>query len=187
MLKRTVLTAVVTCLGLVMAPKAVAGVPYPSDLYLTQQSDVTCTLVSNAMMLRARMYLSNNSSWSAITESSLAPYCWINGAGQVSTYSCGFGGGTLNVNQAFVNGLTVSQLQGILDAHPEGVCIYVTSIPHAQWITDIEDGIVYSGDSSCPAYFGVSSVGQHSARPVLWIQPIHSTELRDQLLVCVIP
>lgn len=80
MLKRTVLTAVVTCLGLVMAPKAMAGVPYPSDLYLTQQSDVTCTLVSNAMMLRARMYLSNNSNWSAITESSLAPYCWINGA-----------------------------------------------------------------------------------------------------------
>lgn len=154
MLKRTVLTAVVTCLGLVMAPKAMAGVPYPSDLYLTQQSDVTCTLVSNAMMLRARMYLSNNSNWSAITESSLAPYCWINGAGQVSTYSCSFGGGTLNVNQAYVNGLTVSQLQGILDAHPEGVCIYVTSIPHAQWITDIEDGIVYSGDSSCPAYFG---------------------------------
>lgn len=152
--KRALLIALAACLELVVPPSVMAGVPYPSDLYLTQQTDYTCTLVSNAMMLRARMYLSNNSGWSSITESSLAPYCWIDGAGQVSTYSCSFGGGTLNVNQAFVNGLTVSQLQGILDAHPEGVCIYVTSIPHAQWITDIEDGIVYSGDSSCPAYFG---------------------------------
>lgn len=151
---RTVLSAVLVVIGLYAPPKASAGVPYPNDLYLTQQSDVTCTLVSNAMMLRARTYLSNNSNWTAITEASLMPYGWINGAGQRSNYSATFGNCSFTVNQAYVNGLTVAQLQGILDAHPEGVCIYVTSIPHAQWITDIENGIVYSGDSSCAAYFG---------------------------------
>lgn len=151
---RTVLSAVLVAIGLYAPPKASAGVPYPNDLYLTQQSDVTCTLVSNAMMLRARTYLSNNSNWTAITEASLMPYGWINGAGQRSNYSATFGNCSFTVNQAYVNGLTVAQLQGILNAHPEGVCIYVTSIPHAQWITDIENGIVYSGDSSCAAYFG---------------------------------
>lgn len=149
-----VLATIVVCAGLVFAPKADAAVPYPSNLYLTQQTDYTCTLVSNAMMLRARMYLSNNSNWTAITESSLAPFGWINGAGQRSTYSCAFAGCTFNVKQAYVNGLTVAQLQSILAAHPEGICIYVTTIPHAQWITDVDGGVVYSGDSSCSAYFG---------------------------------
>lgn len=149
-----VLATVMLCAGLVIAPKANAAVVYPSNLYLTQQTNYTCTLVSNAMMLRARMYLSNNSNWTAITESSLAPYGWIDGAGQRSTYSCSFAGCSFNVKQAYVNGLTVSQLQNILAAHPEGICIYVTSIPHAQWITDVDGGVVYSGDSSCSAYFG---------------------------------
>ena len=149
-----VLATVLVCAGLAFAPKADAAVPYPNNLYLTQQTNYTCTLVSNAMMLRARMYLSNNSNWTAITESSLWPYSWINGAGQRASYSCSFAGCTFNVNQAYVNGLTVSQLQGILAAHPEGVCIYVSSIPHAQWVTDIENGVVYSGDSSAPVYFG---------------------------------
>ena len=151
---QAVLTTLVVCVGLVVSPQALAGVPYPTDLYLTQQSDVTCTLVSNAMMLRARTYLSNNSNWTAITESSLAPFCWIEGAGQVSNYSCNFAGNSYSVRQNFVNGLSFSELQNILSAHPEGVCLYVTSIPHAQWVTDIENGVIYSGDSSCPAYFG---------------------------------
>lgn len=150
----SVLTAILLCAGFAVAPNTNAAVPYPNNLYLTQQTDVTCTLVSNVMMLRARMYLSNNYNWTAITESSLAPYAWINGAGQRSSYSCSFAGCSFSVNQAYVNGLTVSQLQSILAAHPEGVCLYVTSIPHAQWVTDIENGVVYSGDSSCPAYFG---------------------------------
>ncbi|MDO4971859.1 MAG: RICIN domain-containing protein [Bacteroidales bacterium] len=151
---QAVLTTILMCAGFAVTPTTNAAVPYPNNLYLTQQTDYTCTLVSNAMMLRARMYLSNNYNWTAITESSLAPYGWINGAGQRSSYSCSFAGCSFTINQAYVNGLTVSQLQSILAAHPEGVCIYVTSIPHAQWVTDIENGVVYSGDSSCPAYFG---------------------------------
>lgn len=151
---RFALSAILVCMGVMAPPQANAGVPYPNDLYLTQQSDVTCTLVSNAMMLRARTYLSNNTNWTAITESSLMPFGWIDGAGQRSNYSATFGNCSFTVAQAYVNGLTVAQLQGILAAHPEGVCIYVTSIPHAQWVTDIENGIVYSGDSSCAAYFG---------------------------------
>lgn len=147
-------------MGIVAPPQASAGVPYPNDLYLTQQSDVTCTLVSNAMMLRARTYLSNNSNWTAITESSLMPFGWINGAGQRSNYSATFGNCSYTVNQAYVNGLTVAQLQSILASHPEGVCIYVTSIPHAQWVTDIENGIVYSADSSAAVYFGRRPLSQ---------------------------
>lgn len=42
---RMVLSAVLVVIGLYAPPKASAGVPYPNDLYLTQQSDVTCTLV----------------------------------------------------------------------------------------------------------------------------------------------
>ncbi len=151
---RVALSAFLVCMGLFALPEAKAGVPYPNELYLTQQSDVTCTLVSNAMMLRARTYLSNNTNWTAITEASLEPFGWINGAGQRSRYSATFGNCSYTVNQAYVNGLTIDQLQSILAAHPEGVCIYVTSIPHAQWVTDIENGVVYSGDSSCAAYFG---------------------------------
>ena len=151
---QAVLTAVLICTGLITPQKVEASVPYPNSLYLTQQTDVTCTLVSNAMMLRGRTYLSNNSNWTAITESSLEPFGWIENAGQRVNYSATFGNCSFTVNQSFVNGLTLAQLQNILASHPEGVCIYVTSIPHAQWITDIDNGVVYSADSSCEAYFG---------------------------------
>lgn len=57
-----------------IATTAEAAVPYPTSLYLTQQTNVTCTLCATTMMLRARAYLSNNTCWTSITESAVEPY-----------------------------------------------------------------------------------------------------------------
>ena len=59
----SLLATLTIALGLTFAPEAKAGVPYPSNLYLLQATDVTCTLCSNTMMMRARMYRTNNSNW----------------------------------------------------------------------------------------------------------------------------
>ena len=151
---RAWITVVMVCAGMLMSPRASAGVPYPNDLYLTQVGAVTCTLVGNAMMLRARMYLSNNSTWTAITEDSLEPIGWLEGVGMRNSFTWNYAGNSITVNYAYTNGLTVASLQNILAAHPEGVVIYTPSIPHGQWVTDVENGIVYSADTSWSGYFG---------------------------------
>ena len=133
---------------------AEAAVPYPSSLYLTQQTNVTCTLAATTMMIRARAYLSNNSSWSFITESAVEPYGWLDGAGLRWSFQYPFGGNRVNVAHSSVNGISLASLQALLGSHPEGIVLYCQGLPHAQYITDIENGVVYSADSSCEYYFG---------------------------------
>ena len=75
--------ALVLVIGMVsagIAPKAEAA-ELNSGIYLRQETNYTCTLASCTMIIRARMYLSNNSNWSNVTESSVRRYGWIEGAG----------------------------------------------------------------------------------------------------------
>ena len=60
---------------------AVQSTDLPSEIYLTQQGSSTCTMAASAMMLRARFYKSNNSSWRSITESSIRSTAWVDGTG----------------------------------------------------------------------------------------------------------
>ena len=137
-----------------MATTVDASAPYPSSLYLVQQTNVTCTLASNAMMLRARAYLSNNSSWSSITESNVEPVGWLDGAGMRWTYHYYINGNRISVAHSNVSGMSLGSLQNLLNDHPEGIVLYCGNAPHAQFVTDIENGVVYSADPSCAYYSG---------------------------------
>ena len=137
-----------------IATTAEAAVPYPTSLFLTQQTDVTCTLCATTMMLRARAYLSNNTCWTSITESAVEPYGWLNGAGLRWSFQYSINGNRMNVGHGSVNGMSLGTLQNLLNSHPEGIVLYCQGAPHAQYITDIENGVIYSADSSCTYYFG---------------------------------
>lgn len=137
-----------------IATTAEAAVPYPTSLYLTQQTDVTCTLCATTMMLRARAYLSNNTCWTSITESAVEPYGWLDGAGLRWSFQYSINGNRMNVGHGSVNGMSLGTLQNLLNSHPEGIVLYCQGAPHAQYITDIENGVIYSADSSCTYYFG---------------------------------
>lgn len=137
-----------------VATTAEAAVPYPTSLYLTQQTDVTCTLCATTMMLRARAYLSNNTCWTSITESAVEPYGWLDGAGLRWSFQYSINGNRMNVGHGSVNGMSLGTLQNLLNSHPEGIVLYCQGAPHAQYITDIENGVIYSADSSCTYYFG---------------------------------
>ena len=124
---------------------------YPSSLYLLQPyGEPSCTLYSNTMMIRARAWLAGRSDWASITSAGVEAVGWIPGAGQRSTFTYTVNGMTFTSTQKYVNGLTVASLQAILNEHPEGICIYCVDVnpPHAQWVTDIENGEVYGSDSS---------------------------------------
>lgn len=118
----------------------------PSSIYLKQEGSTTCTLASAAMMLRARMYLSNNSAWSSITESKIRSKAWVEGAGLRFEWSYSINGNSMNVSREKVSGLTVSKLKSILDSHPEGIVLYVSSIPHAVFVTDYSGSTFYCAD-----------------------------------------
>lgn len=152
----SVLLAMVLVFGMVVpiSTSAEAAVPYPSSLYLTQQTDVTCTLCATTMMLRARTYLSNNSSWLSITEGSVGRTGWVDNAGLRWSFHYYINGNRLSVGHRTANGMSLGTLQGLLNSHPEGIVLYCGNAPHAQYITDIENGVIYSADSSCTYYFG---------------------------------
>ncbi len=67
-----VLMIVFSCFGVALTADAaqlyyaVSQTSLPDNLYLAQEGTSTCTLCSAAMMLRSRMYLSGNSSWSSV-------------------------------------------------------------------------------------------------------------------------
>ena len=116
----------------------------PADIYLAQEQNDTCTLSSATMMLRARMYLSNNSQWSSITESAIRSVAWGNGLKWSWKYT--IGGNTINVAHSSVSGISLSKIKSILDSHPEGIVLYDGNTPHAVFVTDYEGDTIYCAD-----------------------------------------
>ncbi len=110
---------------------------FPSSIYLTQVGNSTCTLVSAAMMLRAKAYLNGNNSWNSITENSLRSTAWIEHQGLRHEFSYQ----NMRVSHVSVSGISVSNLKNLLNQHPEGIVIHCSSLPHAVWV------ISYSGDT----------------------------------------
>lgn len=118
-----------------------------ASVFLKQpKGSSTCTLVSAAMMLRRRALLEGNGNWNSITESSLKPTAWAPGlynsfkyAG-MSVTSGKFSGSAANKK---------SQLQSLLNSHPEGVVIYMYGDGlkcHAVLATDFTGGTLYCAD-----------------------------------------
>lgn len=137
------------CILFTVPAAAGAASTFPDSLYLTQSTSGTCTLCSATMMIRYRMYLSNNSSWSRVTESDVRSYGWLSGVGLMWNWTYTFNDSSITIGRRAVsNGITADELKAILDDHPEGIVLYVTSVPHAVFLTDYEGDTFYCADPS---------------------------------------
>ena len=147
-------------------PDAEAALPsdgsssLPSDLYLHQEQRGWCTLASCTMMLRARMFLSGNASWSSITQTGVYPSAWLPGAGLYFNFTYSINGSRMTVSHATVSGMSVGTLKALLDAHPEGIVLYVYDVPHAIFVSDYEGDTFYGSDPANKAGVGRKPISQ---------------------------
>ena len=114
------------------------------NVFLTQQTNYTCTLVSATMMVRRTAILAGLSNWESITESSMRAVAWKENAGLYYNFSYTLNGTKITV-KGYENGLSGSyesrktKLINLLDEHPEGVVIYNHSPAHAVLLTKYEE------------------------------------------------
>ncbi|MBQ0098789.1 MAG: InlB B-repeat-containing protein, partial [Oscillospiraceae bacterium] len=142
---------------------AVGSVPYPNSMYITQQTNVSCTLAAATMMLRGRWYRSNNDGWSSITENSVSGCAWAPGLYYTFTYRDS-SGNYATVNHGTCGGMSLSTLKSLLNSHPEGIEVYCNGIPHAVWVTDYEGDTIYAAD---PGQYGYGPDRRTLARTFL--------------------
>ena len=126
----------------------------PNSLFLQQSYSGMCTLSSMAMMLRARMYLSGNSSWNYITESTIRSDAWYEGIGLRYSFTYTQDSNTMTVSHSSVSGLSVSGLKSLLNSHPEGIVLLCNDVPHAVLVTDYQGDTFYCADPA-NTYSGV--------------------------------
>lgn len=146
--------------------EAAASASLPDSIYLQQETGSTCTLASVAMMLRARLYLSNNDQWSLVTESSIKPTAWLFGSGLYWNFTVSGTDYTVSVSHASTSGISISSLKSLLDEHPEGIVLYCGNKPHAVYIIDYEDDTFYCEDplgsyAGCRRTLESSSLGAY--------------------------
>lgn len=141
------------CIMLTLTVTAGAACILPDSLYLEQNAGGTCTLCASTMMLRSRMYLSSNSDWDKITEQNTRSVAWLSGKGLLWNWTYTIGDSSMTVGRQAVSGFTIEELKAVLDAHPEGIALYVSSVPHAVFLTDYEGDTFYCAEPS-PYYSG---------------------------------
>ena len=141
------LLALVLCLGSALPAFAAEEEThwYPDSIVLQQSRRGTCTLCSSAMMVRARLYNDNFLDWDSADEESVSHYAWCS-AGLLWSWSYPTADGDLTVAHASVSGLSVEDLEDILEDHPEGIALYCGHQPHAVYVTNVEHGTVYCAD-----------------------------------------
>lgn len=146
---RFIACIIAVCILIAVPAAAGAVSAFPDSLYLTQNTSGTCTLCSATMMIRARMYLSNNNNWSKVTENDVRNYGWLSGVGLYWSWTYKYNDSSISVGRKAVsNGITADELKAILDDHPEGIVLYVASVPHAVFLTDYEGDTFYCADPS---------------------------------------
>ena len=111
-----------------------------SNVFLKQQTDYTCTLVSATMMVRRTAILLGLDNWESITESSMRKVAWKESAGLYYNFSYNLNGTKITV-RGYENGLSGSyetkkaKLISLLEDHPEGVVVYNHWPAHAVLLT----------------------------------------------------
>lgn len=128
-----------------------------SDVFMKQPpGSVTCTLVSNAMMLRRAAIIRGDSNWKSITADAMYSTAWVKGKGVYWNYT--YKG--LSVSHAMLpsgESAKKTYLIELLKQHPEGVVLFdedrVTSAAnnrggstHGILLTDYTDGVFYYAD-----------------------------------------
>lgn len=140
MKQRTVSFVLTLALLLGSLPAASAVSITDSDVFLTQQTNYTCTLVSSVMMLRRKAILDGDAGWSAITEPAVRARAW-SGAGLLWNFTYnGLSVTTHHLDSNGIRGLDAKRayLLDLLAQHPEGIVIYNHDRPHAVLLTDYD-------------------------------------------------
>ncbi|MDR1299299.1 MAG: hypothetical protein LBJ84_03505 [Oscillospiraceae bacterium] len=121
------------------------GINSRSDVYLTQNTAVSCTLASMAMMLRRRALLDGRADWSSVTESSIKPTVWdkYGYANWINNNVAGYATDSMETSN-------LQNVANLLKDHPEGIEAYFyikgTKKQHAVLITDYRGGQFYCAD-----------------------------------------
>ena len=120
---------------------------FPEELYLQQDWRGTCTLCSATMMLRGWLYRHGSDAWQEVWESDVRQTAWCS-EGLYWNWSYTVDGYEMRVAHASVSGISADTLEALLEEHPEGIALYCGRYPHAVFITDVTDGVVYCADPS---------------------------------------
>ncbi|MDO4182471.1 MAG: hypothetical protein Q4E12_02525 [Coriobacteriia bacterium] len=101
------------------------------DLFLAQgEGTVTCTLVSNAMMLRRAAYHDGRTDWKDVTEEAVGDVAWGGDGMQWGFTSFGYDV-THGSMESEAGEARVAEIVALLKVHPEGVVLYDPDVPHA--------------------------------------------------------
>lgn len=118
---------------------------FPDNIYLKQDTSVTCTLATATMMVRRCAFLDGIKDWASITETNMKKVAWCSeGFIEGFTYR-GITGGTESIRyfDSQENGLAEKKayLISLLRQHPEGIGVYSYmsgSQRHAILLTDYD-------------------------------------------------
>ena len=126
------------------------------NVFLNQETNYTCTLCSNTMMIRRALLISGKSDWNTLTESVARADMWLEGAGMYYSYTCR----GIRASCEKFKGDVVKECKELLKVHPEGIVIYDYSYPHAILLTDYTDGKIYCSEPGLSKVIGRVPVDQ---------------------------
>ncbi len=124
-----------------------SGSTLPDEVFIQEERYGTCTLASATMMMRSIAYKSGSSSWSTITEAATHDTAWIDGTGLRGSFEYRWDSNRISVTcVSRENRIDAEMLKDYLDAHPEGIVLYVYDHPHAVFLTDYVGDTFYCAD-----------------------------------------
>ena len=91
------------------------------SVFLKQQTSVTCTLSSMAMLMRRTAIAAGSSDWEEITEYSIRPTAWIEGMGLRWSFTCY---DMTAGHDYFTKSNQKAEMLSLLNKYPQGVVIY---------------------------------------------------------------
>ncbi len=150
--KRLMSAFLTLCLAFSFLPAAtaVAFADSGESVFVKQEERGKCTLASATMLLRQTAIANGEKNWDKITQKSVRPTVWLEGVGLLHSFT--YQGIKVSYKDLNVQDKTAALID-LLDQHPEGIIIYIRSIPHAVLLTryDKSGGIFYCADPALSA------------------------------------
>lgn len=123
------------------------------EVFLKQQTSVTCTLSSAAMLLRRTAIIAGYSDWRSITEANIRSVGWVDGLGLLWNFSYR----NLKIGHGYFSGTSTKEdMLDMLEKYPQGIVIYNggnKGQSHAVFLTDYDakTDTFYAADPSSVA------------------------------------
>lgn len=120
-----VISIIFSPIGFIAMSVSVSATTYDDlnkeNVFLKQQTSVTCTLSSTAMLMRRTAIAAGFSDWEEITEYSIRETAWVDGLGLLWNFSCY----NMTVgHDYFTSENKKQQILDLLDKYPQGIVIY---------------------------------------------------------------